>query len=130
MKEFLYPYMMRRRYQTAGGFHYNVNPNSLLAISPEERMLMFEEFWTKGEFHFWLGAYQVAYNNERANDEVYRFWQRKVGERLEDEEMRRKLAPEVAPHPFGVKRPSLEQRYYEVYNQPNVALVDVNENPI
>jgi cation diffusion facilitator CzcD-associated flavoprotein CzcO len=26
-------------------------------------------------------------------------------------------------HPFGVKRPSLEQHYYEAYNQPNVHIV-------
>jgi cation diffusion facilitator CzcD-associated flavoprotein CzcO len=31
---------------------------------------------------------------------------------------------------FGTKRPCLEQRYYEVYNQPNVELVPLKENPI
>jgi cation diffusion facilitator CzcD-associated flavoprotein CzcO len=130
MKECLYPYMMRRRYQTFSGFHFNMIFQDMLSTSPEERMLMFDELWTKGGFHFWLGAYQDTFSDERANDEVYRFWQKKVWERLENDEMRRKLAPEVAPHPFGVKRPCLEQRYYEVYNQPNVTLVDVNENPI
>ncbi|KAG5323459.1 hypothetical protein C0989_012260, partial [Termitomyces sp. Mn162] len=44
--------------------------------------------------------------------------------------MQRKLAPEKPPHPFGVKRHSLEQSYYEVFNQSNVALIDLNENPI
>ena len=34
------------------------------------------------------------------------------------------------PHPFGVKRPSLEQWYYEIFNQSNVSLVDVGETPI
>ncbi len=41
-----------------------------------------------------------------------------------------KLAPVDPPHPFGTKRPSLEQWYYEVYNQDNVVLVDVREEPI
>ncbi|KAG5724599.1 hypothetical protein E4T56_gene4007 [Termitomyces sp. T112] len=44
--------------------------------------------------------------------------------------MQRKLAPEKPRHPFGVKRVSLEQWYYEVFNQPNVDLIDINENPI
>ena len=41
-----------------------------------------------------------------------------------------KLAPTGQLHPFGVKRPSLEQTYYDVYNQDNVHLVDLGENPI
>lgn len=36
----------------------------------------------------------------------------------------------MAPHPFGTKRPSLEQRYSEVFNQDNVTLVDLREEPI
>ncbi len=34
------------------------------------------------------------------------------------------------PHPFGAKRPSLEQGYYEVFNQDNVTLVDLSHEPI
>lgn len=130
MKENLYPYIFRRRYQTYAGFQFNTIPHSLFTISPEERMLQFEDLWAKGGFHYWLGSYEDTLQDKNANDEMYRFWQRKVADRLENKEMRRKLAPEVAPHPFGVKRPSLEQRYYEVYNQPNVTLIDVSENPI
>jgi cyclohexanone monooxygenase len=33
-------------------------------------------------------------------------------------------------HPFGVKRPSLEQHYFEAYNHPNVKLVNLRESPI
>jgi cyclohexanone monooxygenase len=41
-----------------------------------------------------------------------------------------KLAPTEPPHPFGAKRPSLEQWYYEVFNQDNVTLVDVRDESI
>ena len=44
--------------------------------------------------------------------------------------MAEKLAPAIAPHPFGTKRPSLEQDYYEAFNQDNVTLVDIRETPI
>ena len=42
----------------------------------------------------------------------------------------RARGPTTPIHPFGVKRPSLEQNYYDVYNQDNVHLVDVNETAI
>lgn len=34
------------------------------------------------------------------------------------------------PHPWGTKRPSLEQHYYEIYNLPHVDLINVGEDPI
>ena len=33
-------------------------------------------------------------------------------------------------HGFGTRRVPLETKYYEVYNQPNVTLVDIHETPI
>ncbi|KAJ3926546.1 MAG: hypothetical protein NXY57DRAFT_1057297 [Lentinula lateritia] len=85
--------------------------------TPEERTLFFEEHWEKGGFHFWMGSYADLLLNPKANNEAYAFW-------------RKKLAPIQPPHPFGVRRPSLEQSYYEVYSQPNVRLVDVNKTAI
>ena len=64
------------------------------------------------------------------NDVAYAFWRRKVSERIKDPEKRALLAPEVAPHLFGAKRPSLEQRFYETFNQDNVDLVDIKGRPI
>ena len=40
------------------------------------------------------------------------------------------LAPTEPPYPFGTKRPSLEQDYYDVFNQDNVSLVDLHSEPI
>ena len=41
-----------------------------------------------------------------------------------------KLAPTKPLHPFGTKRPSLEQDFYDVFNQPNVELIDLREHGI
>ncbi|KAG6906927.1 hypothetical protein DXG01_011353 [Tephrocybe rancida] len=130
MKEEMYPILFRRCKQTFAGFPFSVDTKSLFDISPEEQYLIFEEKWTKGGFQYWLGAHHDVFTDEKANDVAYEFWRKKVLERLRDPEMQRKLAPEKAPHPFGTKRPSLEQTFYEVFNQPNVALVDLKENPI
>jgi cation diffusion facilitator CzcD-associated flavoprotein CzcO len=34
------------------------------------------------------------------------------------------------PHPFGTKRPSLEQHYYECFNLPNVDVLNIDQDPI
>lgn len=54
----------------------------------------------------------------------------KVRARLNDERLRDKLAPMTKPHAFGCKRISLENGYYEVFNDPKVHLVDINETPV
>ena len=40
------------------------------------------------------------------------------------------LAPAEPPHPFGAKRLSLEQDFYDHFNKPNVDVIDVRSNPI
>jgi cyclohexanone monooxygenase len=40
------------------------------------------------------------------------------------------LAPKEPLHPYGAKRPSLEQNFFEIFNQPNVSLVDLRKTPI
>lgn len=44
-----------------------------------------------------------------------------------DPKKRALLSPEEPPHPFRVKRPCLEQNYYEVLDLPHVELVDVGD---
>lgn len=65
--------------------------------------------WTAGGFHYWDGNYADILVDERANRLAYDFWRDKVRERITDPALQEKLAPSEPPHPFGVKRPSLEQ---------------------
>ncbi|KAJ3885780.1 cyclohexanone monooxygenase [Lentinula edodes] len=130
LKKELYAVSFGRRHQTFTGLHFDINPKLMFDATPEERTLFFEEHWEKGGFHFWMGSYADLLLNPKANDEAYAFWRKKVRERIPDPELQEKLAPIQPPHPFGVRRPSLEQSYYEVYSQPNVRLVDVNKTAI
>lgn len=130
MKEEMYPILFKRREQTFTGFHYDILPRDVFDLSAEERYLLFNDLWSKGGFRYVFGSCKDILSNEKANAEVYTFWRKKVLERVRDPEMQRKLAPVKQPHPFGTKRISLEQTYYEVFNQPNVVLVDITENPI
>lgn len=129
-KKDLHPVILRRREQTSGGFQMDFLMKSVFDVTPEERELFWELLWSRGGFYFWLEAFEDTFRNQRANDEVYKFWKKKVRARINDPELQKILAPDVPHHPFGVKRPCLEQNYYEVFNQPNTTLVDINENPI
>jgi len=68
--------------------------------------------------------------DQGANDEIYAFWEKKVSEHVKDPRKRELLAPSVPPHPFGCKRPCLEQTYYNAFNQDNVDIVSLRETPV
>ena len=88
-----------------------------------------QDLWNRGGFLPWIGTYQDVFSNEEANYTAYAFWRDKVradqGSLVAD-----KLAPMIPMHPFGAKRPSLEQHYYDVYNEPNVQIVDLLASPM
>jgi cyclohexanone monooxygenase len=126
-----YPEWFRRRALAGGGlFDVAADPRSALAVSAEERRAVFEAAWRKGGFHFWGGTFSDIGTSLDANRLAYDFWREKTRARIQDPAVAEKLAPTEPPHPFGAKRPSLEQGYYEVFNQHNVTLVDVREDPI
>ncbi|KAJ3780795.1 hypothetical protein GGU10DRAFT_336880 [Lentinula aff. detonsa] len=126
----LYPLLYARRSQTFAGFFYDFKQTPVADTTPEERALVLEDLWEKGGLCFCLGCYAELLSNREFNDEVYAFWRKKVRERITDPTLQEKLAPMKPPHPFGIRRPSLEQRYFEVFSQANVTLVDINEAAI
>jgi len=129
-REYKYIFEMRKR--TVAGWDYTFNPKKTFEVTPEERTALWEELWEKGGFRPWLGNFSDLMQNEKASGAMYTFWRDKVRERIHRPELIDDLAPDVAPpgSPFGTKRPSLEQRFYEVVQQPNVDLVNIRKRPI
>jgi cation diffusion facilitator CzcD-associated flavoprotein CzcO len=125
-----YPEIFRQRRLSSGGFDIPRLEKSAHEVSDEERRATFERLWQAGGFHYWVGNYADILLDEKANRRAYEFWRDKVRERIADPVLQEKLAPMKPPHPFGVKRPSLEQTYYDIFNQPNVELVDLRDEPI
>jgi cation diffusion facilitator CzcD-associated flavoprotein CzcO len=125
-----YPEVFRKRAESFGGFDYDVDPKSAFAVSPEERMANYEALWALGGFKFWLGNYQDMLLDDAANRTAYEFWRDKVRARIKDPAVAEKLAPTEPPHPFGVKRPSLEQWFFDIFNKDHVELVDLKQSPI
>ncbi|KIJ67048.1 hypothetical protein HYDPIDRAFT_85439 [Hydnomerulius pinastri MD-312] len=115
---------------TFAGFPAELIQRPMMDDSAEQRQAVFEDKWALGGFQFFIGNYQDVITSQASNDEAYAFWRKKVSSRIKDPQKRELLAPSVPPHPFGSKRASLEQYYYEIFNQDNVDLVDVNAGPI
>jgi len=115
---------------TFAGFDYEFATGDPSTIPKEKRMELYEKLYNTGGLHFWLGTYKDVLFQPGPNEEAYQFWRTKTLPRIKDPKAQEILAPKAKIHPFGTKRISLEQGFYEIFNQDNVDLVSVRENPI
>ncbi|KAL1654943.1 hypothetical protein SLS61_002693 [Didymella pomorum] len=122
-----YSDLFTHRKDSFSGFSFNFIPRSTFADTPEQRREVYEDMWAQGDFQFWLATYVDMLFDARANEEAYNFWCEKTRARIEDERVRDILAPQKQPHVFGCKRISLENGYFEIFNQENVTLVDTSK---
>ncbi|KAK6441046.1 hypothetical protein LTR95_002727 [Oleoguttula sp. CCFEE 5521] len=116
---------------TFSGFRYDFIEKNTFDDSAEDREKFYNNLMNEqGGFRFWLNTYKDMLFDQDANDQAYDFWKRQVRKRVKNPEKQELLAPTVAPHPWGTKRPSLEQRFYEVVDQDHVDIIDINKHPI
>jgi cation diffusion facilitator CzcD-associated flavoprotein CzcO len=127
-----YDKIFKYRKETFGGFHFDFYQKDCMQETAEQQRALYEKLWQGGGFRFWLGVYKDTLFSKEANDRAYEFWAEKTRARINDPKKKNILAPLLKDqhHTFGTKRPSLEQRYYEVYNQPNVDVIALKQNPI
>lgn len=112
------------------GFPY-ISPSKLFShSSEEEREALFEELWARGGFSYFLSNYLEFIVDKEVNASIYNFWARKTRARVQNPVKRDIVAPVKQEHWFGVKRPSLEQDYYETIDRHNVELVNLKKTPI
>lgn len=129
----VYEHFFRIGRTTGTGFPYKDSYHdgkSSTKISKEEREARWEELWARGGFNFNVGGYSDFIVDKEANKLMYEFWRDKVRARISDPVKAEIFAPTEAPHPFGTKRPSLEQDYYECIDRSNVEAVSLNETSI
>ena len=121
-----------RSTRAAGRQYLDITPSNRSGheFSHEEQQAALARDWAKGGFTFWGNTFSDVLSDPAVNRIVYNFWRDRTRERIHDPAIAGKLAPTEPPHPFGTKRPSLEQWYFEVFNQSNVTLVDTLEDPI
>lgn len=126
-----YPEVFRRRNAPPGSFaDMDRDRRSAIEVSEEDRLAVFEDRWAKGGFHFWVGAFRDTLSDLESNRMSYDFWRDKTRARIDDVSLHESLAPTDPPYPFGTKRPSLEQNYYDIFDQDNVSFVDLKTDPL
>ncbi|EUC40477.1 hypothetical protein COCMIDRAFT_41201 [Bipolaris oryzae ATCC 44560] len=122
-----YPKLFAERSGSFSGFSFNFLPRSTFDDTPERRLKTYEELWKQGDFKFWLATYSDMIFTQEANREAYNFWRDKTRAKINSPKVADILAPMEQPYPFGCKRISLENEYFEMYNKMNVSLVDVSD---
>ncbi len=123
-----YAEIFERCRQTSTCFIHQTDPRNALDVSPEEREAFWEKLYSEPGFGIWVGNFADVLTDKKANALASAFMARKIRERVKDQKVADKLIPK--DHGFGTRRLPLESGYFEVYNQPNVRLVDINETPI
>ena len=123
-----YDEIFARCQQTVGCFIHATDPRAALDVSEEEREAFWEKLYSEPGFGIWMGNFRDILVDRAANKLISDFIARKIRRRVRDPLVAEKLIPKN--HGFGTRRVPLESGYFEVYNQPNVELVDITETPI
>jgi cation diffusion facilitator CzcD-associated flavoprotein CzcO len=123
-----YPQIFARCQETYGCFIHATDPRATDEVTPEEREAFWEKLYGEPGFGIWMGNFRDILVDRNANALISDFVARKIRQRVKDSGVAEKLIPKN--HGFGTRRVPLESGYFEVYNQPNVELVDINETPI
>jgi cyclohexanone monooxygenase len=113
---------------TETAFPYQRHPKKAREATPEERHALFESLYDMPGYGIWLSGYRDLLTNKESNQYLADFIADKIRSRVNDPAVAEKLIPKN--HGFGTRRVPMETRYYEVYNQDNVELVDIGESPI
>jgi cation diffusion facilitator CzcD-associated flavoprotein CzcO len=123
-----YPNIFRRCKASPMGFQYIPDSRKTLELSKEEREVFWQDLYARRGLVKWLGNFRDIFTSKEANDLFSAWMADKVRERVANKTIAEKLIP--TDHGFGTRRVPLETNYYEVYNQPNVQLVDLRADPI
>lgn len=123
-----YPEMFQRCQETFSCFLHTPDPRGTFEVSDQEREAFFEKLYAEPGFGIWQGNFRDILTDRKANAAISDFVARKIHQRVKDPKVAEQLIPKN--HGFGTRRVPLETRYYEVYNQGNVKLVDISETPI
>ncbi|MBR0682099.1 NAD(P)/FAD-dependent oxidoreductase [Roseomonas eburnea] len=123
-----YDEIFRRCEETFSCFLHTPMDKNTFDASEEERNAILEKLYNERGFGIWVGNFKDMLTNREANRVISDFVANKIRQRVKDQKVAEKLIP--TNHGFGTRRVPLETNYYEVYNQPNVTLVDTRETPI
>ncbi len=123
-----YPEIFKHCKETLSCFMHTPDMRYTMQVPEDEREAFWEKLYDTPGFGFWIGNFRDILTDRAANDAASDFIARKIRQRVDDPETAELLIPK--DHGFGTRRVPQETFYYEAYNQPNVELVSIVNNPI
>ena len=113
---------------SASGFLHQPHDRATFEDSETERAAFYEKMWHSPGFSKLTSHYTDLLFDPAANDEWCAFIADKIRAVVTDPDTAETLIPK--DHRYGEHRPPFVAGYFEVYNQPNVTLVDLTRTPI
>jgi cation diffusion facilitator CzcD-associated flavoprotein CzcO len=113
---------------SVAGFLHPSHDRTAFEDSEAERRAFFETMWRSPGFAKLSSNYTDLLFDDAANAEWCAFIAEKIRGIVTDPETAEQLIPK--DHRFGEKRPPFVTGYYEAYNNPAVALIDLGRTPI
>ena len=103
-------------------------PDLSVRYTPKnKREIILEEAWKTGGLRF-RESFGDTLTDLESNNLMSEFIKQKILNSVQDPKKAKILTN--FDHPFGTKRPALDTNYFETFNQRNVELVDIREDPI
>jgi cation diffusion facilitator CzcD-associated flavoprotein CzcO len=120
---------MREALSTSpSGFLHPVHDRQTFDDPIDERLAYFETMWNSPGFSKLTSNYTDLTVNHAANALWCEFIAEKIRSIVKNPETAERLIPK--DHLYAEKRPPFVTGYYEVYNNPNVSVVDLKQTPI
>ncbi len=121
-----YPEMRRRARSMPAGIDLRINMASAVETPEAERRRQYQERWDYGGLGF-MASFSDLLLNDESNRTAADFVRAKIHDVVKDPAVAEALSPKNV---IGCKRLCVDTGYWETYNQPNVTLVDVSDQPI
>ena len=100
---------------------------SVRSTSKNKREIILEQAWETGGLRF-RESFGDTLTDLESNNLMSAFIKQKIFNLVQDPKKAKILTN--FDHPFGTKRPALDTNYFETFNQKNVKLIDIKEDPI
>jgi cation diffusion facilitator CzcD-associated flavoprotein CzcO len=117
----------RRLLETPGGAEYPPTPGKAGDFTAAEQRRILEERWAYGGPAL-LCSFEDMETDPEVNRLVADFVRDKTRKRIDDPVLQDKLVCDS--YPIGGRRVCFDTGYYECFNQGNVSLVDIDDDPI
>lgn len=113
---------------TPGGFVHRPLEQAGTEVGAAEREEHWQALYDRPGLSVLLNNYRDTATDKDINLALSEFIAERIRARVHDPAVAAKLIP--TDHTFGMKRPPLEDGYFEVFNEDHVTLVSLGEEPI